>query len=95
MLAALALPTPSDSLYELPTRDAATYAITSALLLAVSLGAAAVPALGATRPYVVRSCAKNGRDARAQRGADWYLSSACTSTQNTSPSVVPSQPCVS
>lgn len=56
----LVMPAPSDYLYELPTRDAATYAITSALLLAVSQSAAAVPALGATRPNVVRSCAADG-----------------------------------
>lgn len=53
MLAALLMPALSDYLYELPARDAATYAVTAALLLAVSLGAAAVPTIGATRLNIV------------------------------------------
>jgi hypothetical protein len=52
-LAALALPTLSAYLYQLPARDPATFAASAALLFVVSLGASAIPVVGALRMNVV------------------------------------------
>jgi ABC-type antimicrobial peptide transport system permease subunit len=53
VLTALVTPAMSEYLYQLPARDAATYAGSAALLFLVSLAAAGVPALSVARVNVV------------------------------------------